>query len=139
MVLGFKTQINGKPTGFPEKILAGTKIHSIRAGNRWKPGMLIHPATGVRTKHYKQITAGTLTVISVQDIEIRFNEMFSTVVIIDGLFGYESSMIQDRQVLQNLAANDGFDCFEDFAKAFQSIHPGEIFKGQIIHWTDYRY
>lgn len=139
MVLGFKTTINGKPTGFPEKILAGTKIHSIRSGNRWKQGMKIHPATGVRTKHYKQITPYILKVISVQDIEIRFNEMFSTVVIIDGIFGYESSMTQDKEVLETLAKNDGFETFEDFAKAFQSIHPGKEFQGQIIHWTDYRY
>lgn len=139
MVLGFKTQINGKPTGFPEKILAGTKIHSIRAGNRWKPGMLIHPATGVRTKHYKQITEGPLTVISVQTIEILYNEMYSTCVIIDGIFGYESSMMQDKEVLETLAKNDGFETFEEFAKAFQAIHPGKEFQGQIIHWTDYRY
>jgi hypothetical protein len=139
MVLGFKTIINGKPTGFPEKILAGTKIHSIRTGNRWKPGMVIHPATGVRTRHYKQITESPLRVVSVQAIEILFVEKCSTVVVIDGLFGYESSMEQDKQVLEILAKNDGFECFEDFAMGFQSIHPGELFTGQIIHWTDYRY
>ena len=139
MVLGFKTIINGNPTGFPEKILAGTKIHSIRNGNRWKPGMIIHPATGVRTPNYKQITEKPLTVISVQDIEIQRWENKFPYVLIDNRFGYDYMIENDLQLLNTLAVNDGFESFKDFAEAFQAIHPGDLFEGQIIHWTDYRY
>lgn len=48
MVIGFKKQ-------FEAPIKAGTKIHTIRedAHNRWKPGMMMHQATGVRTKYYR--------------------------------------------------------------------------------------
>ncbi len=49
MIIGFKPQ-------FVDPILNGTKIHTIRLDpyERWKPGMKMHMATGVRTKHYKQ-------------------------------------------------------------------------------------
>lgn len=135
MVMGFKTEINGKPTFFPEKILAGTKIHSIREGIRWKPGMLIHPATGVRTPKYRQITPEPLKVVSVQDFSIKYCEeypgLFSYNVFIDECERYDSE-------LSKLSKNDGFESFDLFIQAFLSMHPGGL-KGQIVHWTDYRY
>jgi hypothetical protein len=47
MILGFKPQ-------FKEPILKGTKIHTLRDDEqeRWRVGMTIHFATGVRTKYY---------------------------------------------------------------------------------------
>ena len=45
MILGFKEQ-------FKNLIIGGVKKHSIREDrhNRWKPGMIIHFATGMRTE-----------------------------------------------------------------------------------------
>jgi hypothetical protein len=130
MVLGFKTSINGKPTGFAEKILNGTKIHSIRAGNRWKPGMLIHLATGVRTKNYKMITDAPLTCISVQNVHIDY---YMLEIYVDG------KLIIWNPLRLKFCRNDGFDNIEDFFNAFKSVHPGMCFNGQIIHWTDFTY
>jgi len=47
MVLAFKKR-------FVEPIKKGVKIHTIREDktNRWKSGMKVHAATGVRTKNY---------------------------------------------------------------------------------------
>lgn len=63
MVIGFKEQ-------FVYKILNGTKIHTIREDkhDRWRPGMTMHMATGVRTKNYKQFHEDNCT--SVQEISI---------------------------------------------------------------------
>jgi len=46
MILGFKTK-------FTDKILNGSKIHTIRkdSKNRWKVGNTIHFANGIRTKN----------------------------------------------------------------------------------------
>lgn len=123
MILGFKT-INPKtkePTNFVQKIMDGTKIHSIRQGNRWKPGMLIHAATGVRTKNYNRFKM--LSVISVQNIVIHPTGL----IMIDGagLNEYTKSL---------LATNDGFYSLEDFFLWFDNYC-----NGQIIHWTNYRY
>ena len=130
MVLGFKTTINGKPTGFVEKILAGTKIHTIRSGDRWKKGMIIHPATGVRTENYKQITDDVLMVMSTQHIWIDY---FSKAIIID------EKLMKHEGEKHLFVQNDGFDNVDDFFEAFKAIHPGTFFEGQIIHWTDYQY
>ena len=89
MILGFKTQFPDKtPTFFPEKILACTfrdnsfylmhrpKKHTIRSGQRWKAGMPIHMATGVRSKAYRQFNKnvpGLNKVISVQKIQIKWD------------------------------------------------------------------
>lgn len=129
MVLGFKTTINGKPTGFPEKILDGTKIHSIRAGNRWKAGMLIHPATGVRTKNYKMITPAPLQCISVQKINI---DMIFLEIFIDNVtLGFKNQRL-------DFIKNDGFDSVEDFfqhSKAFTRVLglKAKSFIGRIIN------
>lgn len=47
MILSFKPQ-------FRQKILDGTKIHTIRddPNDRWQAGKIIHAATGVMTKNY---------------------------------------------------------------------------------------
>jgi len=141
MVLGFKTHIAGKPTNFVEKIWACAsayyahenipKIHTIRRGKRWKAGMKIHMAIGVRTKDYHQFNAGfpsLQTCISTQDIIIiSILEFWPIEVWID------SRKLSDDEICE-LARNDGFDSLDDFKKYFN----GE-FEGQIVHWTDKRY
>lgn len=63
MVIGFKEQ-------FVQKILSGEKFHTIRRdkNNRWKKGMIMHMATGMRTKKYKQFAQRVCT--GTQRIEI---------------------------------------------------------------------
>ncbi len=115
MILSFKPQ-------FVDFILQNTKIHSIREDkfDRWKPGMKIHFATGVRTTNYNQFKGGVC--ISVQDVEIDFPR-----IKVDG----RDLMFSERL---RLAHNDGFnglyELFEWFNKSF---------KGKIIHWTDFKY
>src|SRR5882672_516160 len=62
--------------GNPEGVKMWTpKLHTIRAGNRWKAGMNMQMAYGVRSKNYEQFNKGIeelRQVVSVQDIEVRW-------------------------------------------------------------------
>lgn len=166
MILAFKQFVNGKPTHFVQKILSckhkvvwkefTPKIHTIRKGNRWKQGDLIHMATGVRTKNYHQFNKGKsgLDVCKrVQSIEIfrvdnlpprlhdgkvyslyvnvpKLNETFCTAfrVQIDGRF-----LSVDE--IKKLAVHDGFDTADEMFHWFNL----EEFQGQLIHWTHFVY
>jgi hypothetical protein len=140
MTLGFKKTFPwGEPTYFKEKILAGAgygpivsppKIHTIREGNRWGPGMIIHMAYGVRTKKYEQFNKGIegLSVCkSVQSINISWKSNPFIHVYVDGK---ELS----PPIINLLWSNDGFDSYNQFHRWFS-----KDFEGQIIHFTDFRY
>ena len=157
MILGFKTEIKGKPTYFPEKILACVGIdyinkyvpkkHSIRVGKRWFAGRKLHLSIGVRTKKYLQFNKnvkGLEVCKSVQDILIQHRGDHIYVTIdnktesiwcnfksIDNDF-YSTEV--DCPMIYALAKNDGFDSVNDFFRWFNTD-----FEGQIIHWTDLRY
>ena len=125
---------------FPEKIINGTKKHTIRrdATGRWKAGMKIQFATGARTKAYNQFHEAECT--GVQDIEIKYTDNRGAVKIyIDGnhLGTWHRFMPQRSENVADvlrLAVNDGFEGVSELLNWFQ-----RDFKGKIIHWTDVRY
>ena len=133
MVIGFKEK-------FKEPILKGTKIHTIRedSHNRWKQGIKMHMATGVRTKKYNQFYEDTCK--STQKIEIKYNKGGGVNVFIDNnFFHYQTSWgleweKESKNRMLKLAINDGFDSIESFFKWFNGD-----FVGKIIHWTDLIY
>ena len=116
MILGFQKQ-------FIPKILAGTKVHTIRKDprSRWLKGMKIHFASGIRTKNYQQFYAGVCT--GVQDIV--FNA--------DGVY-VDWGRKLDSGSLDLLAERDGFDTVHEMMKFFRPP-----FSGRLIHWTNVRY
>lgn len=124
MVLGFKPQ-------FEEPILQGRKKHTIRIdkNDRWKPGMKIHCATGVRTKKFKIFKEDVCR--STQKIRILYDN-------IPPVGNVATITIDDRAItiyeLRTLAVNDGFEDVSDFLNWFD-----EDCEGKIIHWTDLRY
>lgn len=182
MILPFKEYFDKektKPTYFREKILAGiketqellnkgqftpselvhfktfkSKLHTIRAGHRWKEGMKMHMAYGVRTKNYQQFNKyiPELEVCKgVQDIRIKYyglKKKNSVHISIDGhifywgnVFGSEidpsgSDAMKTLYAnnIEKLAINDGFDSVEDFFAWFN-----KDFEGQIIHFTNLKY
>jgi len=133
MILSFKKQ-------FPDKILSGEKIHSIREDSRgrWVAGRPVHFATGVRTKNYNCFQEGVC--VSVQRIEILHYAFLEKqpaieVIVDDNIkFTQRGNHIYNSNFIKQLAKNDGFDSVEDFFKWFSSD-----FQGKIIHWTDFRY
>lgn len=126
------------------------KIHTIRRDehNRWKPGMDIHFVINSRTKDRFQF-APVIPCVSVQSIEIINAERygindpgisyhgttelygetwhFALIVKIEG-------KDLNRQEVEALAVNDGFESVWDFFKYFNND-----FKGKLIHWTNLRY
>lgn len=132
MILGFKLFFpDGEMTGFPGLILLGIKIHSLRKGNRWRAGMSIQMATGVRTKKYDQFNKNLQqlqTCKSVQDIAIYHASRL--IVTVDGRDLSNSEM-------KRLFKNDGLTR-EEFINWFVPKF-GDQFHGQIIHWTDFKY
>lgn len=133
MVLSFNTQ-------FPEKILSGTKKHTIREDttSRWKAGMKIQFATGARTKAYNQFHEAECT--GVQDIEIKYTDNRGAVkIFIDGkhLGTWHRFMPQRSENVADvlrLAVNDGFEGVTEFLNWFS-----RDFTGRIIHWTAMKY
>ena len=141
MIISYKTQFPwGGPTNFEEKILDGSKIHTIREDphNRWHQGRKAHHAHGVRTPNYRcfkeDVCRGT------QRIMIRYtNYRKSRVyVFVGGKLVIRMSInrkdLDFNDFLNSLPRNDGFDSVDDFFKWFN-----KDFTGKIIHSTDFRY
>jgi len=122
MILGFNKR-------FVPKIESGSKIHSIREDgtNRWKLGMLIHFATGIRSPNYCNFKMGQC--LSTQKIEFKYvmHDDKIPVVLVDGV-------VLSTPEVKLLARNDGFDSMEEFYGWFHSD-----FTGKIIHWTNFIY
>lgn len=132
MILGFKQKFaNGEMTCFDALIVLGLKIHSIRAGYRWRKGMSIQMAHGVRTNHYQQFNKELpqlQTCMSVQDIAITHGS--SLIITVNGKYLTKSE-------IKYLIKNDGLTRSEFIEWFVPNV--GDQFCGQIIHWTDFNY
>ncbi len=137
MILSYRKTKEGtsKPTNFEDKIKRGEKIHTIRLDNknRWKKGMKIQQANGVRTKYYNCFQEDVCT--GIQTIKIKHPK--SSMSLLNTYYSIKV-YIDDVQLgtigIRELAINDGFNCMKDFLDWFN-----EDFEGKIIHWTDKRY
>lgn len=126
MILSFKKTFPWKaPTYFKEKILDGTKIHTIRHDphNRWKVGNSIQCAYyGPKMKYecfYEDFCKSVLPI----KIEYFNDEGTLPKIWLDHkLLNYDE--------VQELTLNDGFDTTVDFFKWFNND-----FKGVLINWT----
>lgn len=126
MILGFTKILNGKPTNFKEKILAGQKIHTIREDktNRWKVERVIQFCYGVRRKTFEKFHETKC--LGIQRIRIESDKINFKIWVDD-------KKINETEIV-NLAHNDGFDSVIDFCNWFN-----KDFEGKIIHWTDKKY
>lgn len=122
MVLGFKAQ-------FEEKILKGTKIHTIRedVNDRWRKGIRIHMAVGVRTKRYRCFKEGVCT-------GITYIEIYPKEKVVQFLINGRTPVALSESWLTELSRNDGFDSVTQFWEWFN-----KPFCGKIIYWTDFKY
>ena len=161
MILSFKTQINGKPTYFVEKILncislkslseenlsqyflhtglgahrSTPKIHTIRTDekNRWKKGVLIDFFINARQKDMFRF-APRIEVFSIENIEIVHSDFHGDKGYDKGSWVLIDDIVISSCWVDTLARNDGFESTGDFFDYFN-----EDFKGKIIHWTDHQY
>jgi hypothetical protein len=120
----------GKPTNFVDKILNGEKIHTIRAGERWKDGdMMDFRNWANKPYRSRQIQFKEPAPIKPQPI-ILSSRSGDLMIKING---------EDRQdVMRHLAAKDGLHLLE-FYYWFAKNKKDFEFKGQILHWTDFKY
>lgn len=116
---------SGKPTSFVEKILTNRKVHTIRAGKRWKVGDIFSARTWTG-KPYKSKQESFLEPVEIKKVwDIDIYETME--VFINGKFycNYGSELIV------GLASNDGLDEM-DFKCWFMDLP----FSGQIICWKE---
>jgi len=133
MILGFKS-------AFVQSVIAGTKPHSIRSGNRWRVGMSIQFYQNVRQKSMTKIRPDAVVKV-VQSITIKpAPEQFLGPHL--GPPTQPSITIDGRQLTPlecaELARRDGFEDFALLLRFFRANH-GLPFTGQLIGWTDLRY
>lgn len=129
MILSFKPQ-------FIQKILDGTKLHTLRTGKRrWKVGDTIHFATGVRTKNYQEFKRGT--VIRVADVSICKPIYGDLSVSIDGktLTSRKTNIFLIRDGFYNAFANKCFPNYSEFYDFFRDkIKDGKTYNAKVIFW-----
>lgn len=165
MILGFKSYFPwGEPTLFFQKIIASVavdpvnpqaspgnmfssyqpKIHSIREGQRFKAGDLLHMATGVRSKHYNQFNKGIeqlSRVKSVQRFDLACRNPDRIILFVDRQIMYVRNFSNTTHIengldwMHEFAMNDGFQDIDQFFRWFRK----PIRNGQVIHWTDKKY
>lgn len=148
----------GQPTYFVEKIwnsvsercrekftslemdptIKGTKIHTIRAGNKWKVGDKFSPRvwSGTPRRSQQNIIAPDIEIKHIYDIVISVDFFWRFKVKVNNLYFAESSTMNLKCTLENVAYNDGLT-LDDFKSWF--INNGSDrppFKGQIICWSD---
>lgn len=120
---------------FKQPILDGIKIHTIREDkpNRWKEGMPIHMATGVRTKKYDCFMTKKCTGVQPIEIYAPTEYIHNRIVKING------RKLAETEVKQFLL-HDGFDSLLDFWLWLDHrMNIGTFYSGKIIHWTEFRY
>lgn len=122
MVLGFKKQ-------FVEPILKGSKVHTLRECDiyRWRVGVIIHMATGIRTKYY-QCFKETPFVSSQQVFMTYYDDLVISV----------DEMRLSFDDVDIFIKNDGFESEEEFIKWFFPKGNGKSLL-TLLHWTDLRY
>ena len=139
------------PTFFKDQILLGleyeknetflpsryVKVHTIRAGNRWKAGDSFSPRVweGLPYRSKQIIIAPDLIIKRVWDFVIEVDRDYIC-VLIDGHAVYEENNLLVTQVafLENLAFKDGLLSVDDFKSWFK--WGKQAFSGQIICWSD---
>lgn len=126
MILNFKEQ-------FKEKILSGTKKHTLRRGERFKDGDILQFYTGLRTKKAKKFAEARAKCVLYIDYHGDRFEVHPCV----GM-AYEKLVLGcnkhpcEPNFWQKLAENDGFDTYEEMLEFFKEN--GKVGGYQIIVW-----
>jgi len=117
VILGFNED-------FVPAILAGTKVHTIRAGQRWRAGAVAHFCVHVGQPVQREFWEPK-PILLVQAIELTASELR-----VDG-------RLLPPAALAALAHADGFSTTAALF-AFFAAEPLP-FRGQLVHWTGCRY
>jgi hypothetical protein len=117
MILGFNE-------AFVRAIVAGTKTHTIREGQRWRAGEVAHFCVRAHQPDQYEFWAPH-PILSVQDIELTATNLY-----VDG------RLLPPAELLA-LAQADGFATADELFAFFADKQLP--FRGQLVHWTTRRY
>lgn len=131
----------GINTLFAVKLFAGRKIHTIRSDekdlwgqkvadiNEGRKLLCVREWTG-RPYNSEQADIKEFAKVGLQNIEMTYGAD-------DEL---PQAWVDGKPVpVETLATNDGLTVSEFVEWFFGSVHNGNVFKGKIIHFTDFRY
>lgn len=122
---------DGTPTHFEVNVLRGDKIHTIRTGQRWQSGEEIEHVIGIKGNG-KTFKRGKC--ISTQDIKVTFVSDERVVVSVDG------RQLRDGISLYKLAKLEGLTVPQFIEWFYRATKNGkEPYRGQIVHFTHYKY
>lgn len=137
MNLGFKDQ-------FVPKVESGEKRHSIRAGRRWRVGMLAHcwkNMRGAKEGLRPQTLLLIAPVIRVEDINIHMHRNVGLRITIEGVMlrPDECEAFARRDGFKDQDAMHKFWIKNHFKSARNTVARPEmggwqVFVGQVIHW-----
>lgn len=118
-------------TVFLDKVIDGTKPHSIRAGERFKVGDDLSFFTAMRTKKCRRLRPNTPCTAAVRIAITNYGR----VTIAAGSRFYPKGNLSTRQI-NALALRDGFASSFDFFRFFVDQIPNgsRTFYGQLVEW-----
>lgn len=117
MVLGFNE-------AFIPAIIAGTKVHTIREGQRWQVGNIAHFCARAHQPDQYEFWEPQ-PILSIQAIKLNATEL------------WVNGRLLDEAELLALAQADGFATAAELLAFFaDKLMP---FVGQLLHWTTLRY
>ena len=126
MILSFNKE-NIEKRNFKEKILNGTKIHTIREDkhNRWKETMSIQFYAMNPRNGGKKFAEGIVDKVTRIEIDTSSNKVYFPE------FNRDRNMccMSNPMILDDLAKCDGFESWEEMKEFFP-----EYFEGKIIYW-----
>lgn len=133
MVIGYKKR-------FVEPIKAGTKKHTVREDkhNRWRAGLTMHMATGIRSKYYNCFNQTHCTGTQPITMHMEKDDDGGLSVLVIKVNGKRL----DDTTINSFVVADGFKDLHDFKKWWLpelAVRPAYTYTGKIIHWTDLRY
>jgi hypothetical protein len=113
---------------FVPLIVNGTKIHTIRSGQRWSVGQSIHFCTTGPQGAHQFRPNGTVTAVQAVIITKKQNT---------GRFEVDGRPLLGAE-LSEFARRDGFESPVQLLRFFIENYTLP-FAGQLVHWTDVRY
>lgn len=144
MILNFQEQ-------FKQKIIEGTKIHTLRHGERWRADQKMHFYTGSRTKNAKQFAEGIVAYtingfmkcssmypeeLYPEDRYRKRRETCHTSFLKMGEYSDRMGVNHEIGIYDELAIRDGF-YDENVMLSFFAEH-GQFGEYQLVVWKDLR-
>lgn len=129
----------GEPTFFKEKIISGTKLHTIRNNYKYWSNIINKVNSGEAILSVRYWEGKPYASKQVEIIKYAKVGMQNITMLVDGEIFINDRCIKINEI-EKLAKNDGLN-MQDFYDWFEldKLKPNTEFNGIIIHFTDLKY